>query len=394
MKKLKILILEDMDEDAGLVIHTLEKAGIVFDSEQVDNKEAFKTALRQFQPDVILSDHSLPQFNSTEALRICRLLKLPAPFILVTGTVSEEFAVISLKQGADDYVLKSNLSRLPSAVQHALNQRELQSRRLKTELELRVQNERLSKINQEMDNFIYSVSHNLRAPLMSVLGLINLTRLENPTFETIREYMDKINSSVLKLDETLMEILDYSRNARHEVECTGINLEPLIDASFDSLKYLDGFETVDKIVRVQQHSPLYSDAYRLRIVLNNILSNAINYRDLTKKDPHISIQATSDLQKASIIITDNGIGIGQENIDNIFTMFFRGSMRSDGAGLGLYIVKETISKLGGSINVSSRSGAGTQFSIELPNLISEKDHYSMGDPQLQTPNSHSYGATR
>src|SRR4051812_36111939 len=98
---LRILILEDMEEDAGLVEHLLRKSNISFISKRVDERDEFIQAVDDFAPNVILSDHSLPQFNSTEALKICRDKELEVPFILVTGTVSEEFAVESLKQGAD-----------------------------------------------------------------------------------------------------------------------------------------------------------------------------------------------------------------------------------------------------------------------------------------------------
>src|SRR5690349_4303585 len=115
-KVLKILMLEDLEDDIGLIERTLRKDGIPFTSRYADTRDEFVKAIEDFSPDVILSDHALPQFNSVEALNICKKAGLNVPFILVTGTVSEEFAVNCLKQGADDYVLKSNLVRLPSAI--------------------------------------------------------------------------------------------------------------------------------------------------------------------------------------------------------------------------------------------------------------------------------------
>src|SRR5882762_2298948 len=109
---LRILILEDVQDDVVLIEYALRKDGIQFEMMQVDSQEMFIRGLHEFKPDVILSDHSLPQFNSMEALKICRAQGLTIPFILVTGTMSEEFAVSCLKEGADDYVLKLNLTRL------------------------------------------------------------------------------------------------------------------------------------------------------------------------------------------------------------------------------------------------------------------------------------------
>ena len=159
-KELKILMLEDVQDDVGLIERTLKKQGVVFTSKRVDTHDEFVHALDNYNPDVILSDHALPQFNSIEALTICRKKHNDVPFILVTGTVSEEFAVHCLKQGADDYVLKSNLVRLPSAIKNALKQRHHDHKRKKAEKALRKQNEELVKINKELDSFVYSVCRN------------------------------------------------------------------------------------------------------------------------------------------------------------------------------------------------------------------------------------------
>src|SRR5690606_6910652 len=125
--------LDDLQDDVGLLERTLLREGTNFSSKRADSPAAFTASLEQFQPDVILSDHALPQFNSLEALKICRKLRANVPFILVTGTVSEEFAVSCLKQGADDYVLKSNMVRLPSAIYTALKSREEEAKRKRAE---------------------------------------------------------------------------------------------------------------------------------------------------------------------------------------------------------------------------------------------------------------------
>ena len=129
--KIKILLLEDSPSDAKLVLHTLKKSGLNFDYRHVVNKGEYIESLKGFGPDVILSDHLLASFNSSEALSIARKHAKDTPFILVTGTVSEEFAVSIIKQGASDYLLKNNLSRLAVAVNSALAQKAL-NEKLKT----------------------------------------------------------------------------------------------------------------------------------------------------------------------------------------------------------------------------------------------------------------------
>lgn len=370
-RDLRILMLEDLPEDIGLIEHILRKEGIQFESHYVDTKDEYVKALDHFGPDVILSDHALPQFNSVEALSICRKTSLNIPFILVTGTVSEEFAVSCLKQGADDYVLKSNLVRLPSAIVNALKQRNVELKRKKAEMTLRRQNEELVKINQELDSFVYSVSHNLRAPLMSVLGLLRLAQIEVERSENdtkiLLSYFGMMEHSINKLDDTLKEILDYSRNARSEIKIEKVDLKDLLEDGFERLKYHEGSDQIEKIIEVKDETLFYSDPYRLSVVLNNLISNAIKYRDVRKKNQYIKIQAHVTPAMARIEFSDNGIGISKELLNKIYDMFFRATEKSEGAGLGLYIVKETIDKLGGRISTISNLGLGTHFIIELPN---------------------------
>ncbi|HEX5170853.1 MAG TPA: ATP-binding protein [Cyclobacteriaceae bacterium] len=369
-KKLKILLLEDVEDDAGLINWSLEKAGLPFEFKRVDNREEFVDAIRNYQPDVVLSDHSLPRFNSMDALRICRWVNLQAPFILVTGTVSEEFAVTCLKQGADDYVLKSNLTRLPSAIQNALLQRALKSKQRAIELELRMQNEELVKINHELDNFVYSVSHNLRGPVSTVLGLLNLARLEVENPATWNGFIDMMGASLGKLDDRLREILDYSRNARYQVNCEKIDFAQVVQESLDKLSFMEGFHDIRKAIEIKENHEFLSDTYRIKVIVNNLVSNAVQFRDEHKEPSTLTIRAILNNDAALLIIEDNGTGIPDNLTDKVFDMFFRGSVKSDGAGLGLYIVREMVNKLKGKISLESAHGKGTRVSVELPNMRS------------------------
>jgi signal transduction histidine kinase len=368
-KMLKILMLEDLQDDVGLIERTLRKEGMNFVSRRVDSQPEFTECLADFHPDVILSDHALPQFNSLEALKICRKLAVNVPFILVTGTVSEEFAVSCLKQGADDYVLKSNMVRLPSAIQNAMKQRNHEVKRKKAERTLRKQNEELIKINKELDSFVYSVSHNLRAPLMSVLGLINLVQLENKNGDqAMNDYFEMMQQSIHKLDDTLKEILDYSRNARSALNVTEVDIRRTIEDSFERLRYMEGSDGIGKSIETTGFVPFYTDAYRLSVIINNLVSNAIKYRDVHKDHHILAVKISISEQELALSFRDNGIGIASDYLDRIFDMFFRATERSEGAGLGLYIVRETVEKLHGNILVESEIGKGTAFKITLPNL--------------------------
>jgi signal transduction histidine kinase len=371
-KKLKILMLEDSRDDAGLIERTLRKDQIDFVTERVDTREDFNQSLLNFQPDVILSDHGMPAFNSIEALKICMKERKFAPFILVTGTVSEEFAATCLKLGADDYILKSNLSRLPSAILRALKERKLIYLKREARRALRKQNESLLKANQELlkvnhelDNFVYSVSHNLRGPLTSVMGLIKLAQLEEQS-KGLTTIHTMINSSIMRLDETLGEIIDYSKNARNDIEVEEINLEQLIRTAIDKLGFRDQNHNVNWMIEVENHVSVKTDKTRLGVILNNILSNAMQYRD-TRKESVISISATATTGHLKILIKDNGIGIKKEILPRVFEMFFRGTEESQGAGLGLYVANEIIRRMKGSIEITSELGTGTTVEFTIPN---------------------------
>jgi signal transduction histidine kinase len=366
---LKVLILEDMEEDVELIKRSLKKAGLQFQAMQVDSREGFVQALQQYDADVILSDHSLPQFNSVEALELCKKMKSEAPFILVTGAVSEEFAVSCLKQGADDYVLKSNLARLPNAIHNALRQKEAEHAKVEAAQALQSQNAELKKINKELDSFVYSVSHNLRAPLMSVLGLLDLAKHENhqENSSTLDQYFAMMESSIHKLDETVKEILDYSRNARQNLTIEQIDLKKIIEENFEKMQFMPGSQLIQREVVVSGPYPFYSDNYRLSVILNNLISNSIKYYDANKEKPYIKISVVVAKDKATLEFEDNGIGIEDKFSAKVFDMFFRATEKNKGAGLGLYIVKEAIDKLKGTISMESQVAKGTRFKIELPN---------------------------
>ena len=133
-KKIKILHLEDTPSDAELIVRELKKGKIQFEIVIVANKKAFKNALQNFDPDILITDHTLPSFNSLEAIKIIKQRGMKIPVILVTSTVSDEFAVEVMKAGADDYILKDRLHRLPQAVRSAIEKNSVKQKLYESEL--------------------------------------------------------------------------------------------------------------------------------------------------------------------------------------------------------------------------------------------------------------------
>lgn len=237
----------------------------------------------------------------------------------------------------------------------------------KTEDKLKEQNEELTKINSELDRFVYSASHDLRAPLMSVKGLLHMIKID-PDPSNTEKYLKLIENSVFKLDNFISDIIHYSRNSRIDLLVREINFNNLLEESLDSLRYMEGAEKVRSIKKIHAPVSFYSDPSRLLMIFNNIISNAVRYRDRWKEDSYLQIDIDVTDQQAVIGFTDNGIGISSDYLDDIFKMFFRASLESKGSGLGLYIVKSAVEKLQGTIEVQSELGKGTSFLMAIPNL--------------------------
>ena len=237
----------------------------------------------------------------------------------------------------------------------------------RTEDLLKKQNEELIRINSELDRFVYSASHDLRAPLMSVKGLINMIKLD-PEKQNTDQYIALIEKSVNKLDHFISDIIHYSRNARMDIMPKQIDFNELLQESIDSLRYMEGDYTVKSIRILVQDAPFCSEYSSLLMLFNYIISNAVQYRDTRKENSYLKIDILVDAKRAILRFSDNGIGIPEEYVDKIFKMFFRANADSKGSGLGLYIVKGVLEKLEGSVSVQSRVGEGTTFNFEIPNL--------------------------
>ncbi len=230
-----------------------------------------------------------------------------------------------------------------------------------------LQNKELVKLNKELDNFVYSVSHDLKAPLASMIGLIHLARDEN-NLETLRHYREMMERSINRQNDFIIDILDYSRNARLPVKRDEIDFEKLLNSTFEQYQFIEQWSEITKQIFVKQKGKFFTDRQRLNIILNNLVSNALRYSTISNNDPKVNVNVVTDKLNANIEIIDNGCGISEEHLEKIFDMFYRADEENSGSGLGLYIVKEALEKLNGSIQVSSEIGKGTTFTISLPSL--------------------------
>jgi len=244
------------------------------------------------------------------------------------------------------------------------------SDRKKAEEEVKRHNKELRKTNQELDNFVYMVSHDLKAPIASTKGLINIALLETEK-DRIKTCLNLIESSMSKLDSFILDILNYSRNSRIEVEPALIDFDELIKDTLAHTKYLQDENKVTIEIDIDDKVSLFSDRQRLVFIFNNMVSNAIRFVDESKTKNFLNIRIKVTSEKANIIFQDNGIGIDKDHLERIFEMFYRANDQKVGSGLGLYIVKESIDKIGGSIKVESEIDIGTCFVIDIPNMLAQ-----------------------
>lgn len=231
----------------------------------------------------------------------------------------------------------------------------------------------LDKTVTELDRFVYSASHDLSAPLKSVLGLVQIARIEKEP-ERVLEYYNHIEFSVQKLDRVIKSMVEFSRNYHLDVQRSYFNFHDLVDEVLRELAFWPEARKIAFKNSVPKDSVLKSDSQRMKVVLHNLISNSVKYADFTKPESFIHIDFTKNGVTDTIVITDNGMGIEKDRLSRIFEMYYRATDRSHGSGLGLFIVKEIILKLGGNIGVKSTFGSGSSFIINIPDETNGKSH--------------------
>lgn len=227
----------------------------------------------------------------------------------------------------------------------------------------------LIRSNEQLDQVIFKTTHDLRAPLMSAMGLLNLAE-KAPAYE-VHVYLAMIRKSLLKLDSFIKEVNDFFRNEKLALQRSRLDVEELLQEELSHFTETVRDSRISVKVCVSAAAEFYSDSLRLKTIVGNILSNAIKYFDPQKSEPflHISVSINEDF--CELRFQDNGIGIEPEYHQKIFDLFFRATTHSDGTGLGLFLVRDTVQRMNGSIELVSTPGEGSVFTVRIPNQISQ-----------------------
>ncbi len=224
-------------------------------------------------------------------------------------------------------------------------------------------NEELTKANNELDLFIYRASHDLKGPISRLLGLTLLAKMDNQDNE-LKEYIDIIQKGAIDMNKVLNKLNNIHFINREKIEYEEINLAELVEECKSSLANYMDLKDLSLKLTLEPGIKLISDKKLLTIIFENIIENAIIFRKFKKI--HVDIIVTSSDEYLNFSIEDQGVGLSQEIKDKMFDMFYRGSTRSKGNGLGLYLVKRSINKLRGKISVESEQGIYTCITVSIP----------------------------
>lgn len=308
---------------------------------------------------VIIADQRMPQSTGVEFFDIVRKVH-PNPIrILLTGYADVEVVIDAINKGQIFRYIKKpwdNLE-LETTINNAY---EIYCTRQK----LKNKVDELERANDELNRFVYSTSHDLRSPLASIMGVLSLAKMENSVIDP-NGYMGMIDTCVKKMDFFTIKVIEYYRSKRVDKAIETINFKALADNSIEVLRLQN--PAIDFKFTLNQSSEFQTDTFRLSVILDNLLSNAVKYQKPQESNPCVSLTIDADEKKAEILIEDNGVGIIEEHVNNIFQMFFRSNNAVTGLGIGLYIVKEALTRIGGEIEVKSTYGVGTTFKISVPN---------------------------
>ena len=357
-EKIRVLYVDDEEQNLISFRANFRKQYDVFTAISAD--EALDLLSKNVIP-IIISDQKMPHTSGVKFLEKTVTLYPDCIRLLITAQSDIEIVIEAINRGQiSKYIQKPwDWDKLSIAIDNCVTV-------YTSQIELKLKNAELQKANDELNKFVYSVSHDLRAPLTSIMGVINLTKLL-PELKVGEEYFKMIEGRVLKLDDFIKKIIDYYKNARAETVNERIEFDVFINSIWETFRNQN--PSIIFKLNVNDNIEFIGDAFRLKIILENLVSNAIKYQNPSSEIKKIDVVVKTNADDLHIVISDNGIGINNIFLDNIFDLFFRteDALNAEGTGIGLYLVKETLTKIGGKVEVESQLMKGTSFHVVIPN---------------------------
>ncbi|SDM22479.1 Response regulator receiver domain-containing protein [Daejeonella rubra] len=358
-----------------------EKIKILYVDDEINNLTGFKASFRMSynimiavnatdalehlnsHPDirVIFCDQRMPGKTGVQFFEEIRS-RYPKPIrILLTGYTDIDSVIDSINLGnIFRYVKKPwNDGDILAAINEA-------NKFYVSNSLLAVKNEELQRAYNELDKFSYSVTHDMRGPLLSILGAIEAAQDVDDISE-IRKMLKLMKNSVLNLDDFIQSIHDYYNLNRGELEIKQIDFKELVDEQTRIFNFTYLVSDVRFKTTISQREVFRGDELSIKLILNNLLSNAFKYQRKENKTKFVDLNILVENGLAVIRVEDNGVGIAENYLGDIFNMFFRASSQEVGSGFGLYNVKAAVTKLNGKITVDSVVNKGTTFKVTIQN---------------------------
>lgn len=355
-KETRLLYLDDEENNLRTFKAALRRDYEVYTA--IDPATAFDL-INKKNPHIVFSDQRMPKMSGVDFLEQVRQQHPNVIRILITGYADIENVIEAINKGhVYRYLTKPwDEKEVRIAIDNGY---EL----FKTKADLQQKMERLERTNEELNRFIYSTSHDLRSPVVTSLGLLNIADMEvqNPK---AKQYFSMIKESLLRIDDYIKNILNYYQNSKFEKALNNTNINQLVSDVIESLQTNIDLKRAKVTTDIPEALYWSLDDFRLRIILNNLLTNALNFKqkDVPLK---VTIRARESNEALTVEVSDNGMGMPKNIQDKIFKMFFRGTHEAPGTGLGLYIVREAVSEMDSSIRVDSKPGAGAAFTVTVP----------------------------
>ena len=357
-KRIRILYLDDEVNNLYAFKATFRRQHEIYTASNV--LEARKI-LNEVSLHIIIADQKMPGTTGIEFFNSIKE-KYPDPVrILLTGYSDIEDLVNAINKGQiyryikkpwDEYDLQNSIR----------NAYEIYT--TKKELETKIKE--LEKTNSELSRFIDNSSHNIHAPLLSALGIINLAKSDHSVVDP-NGYVNMIETNLLRVDAYIQRIMEYYQNVKLQPQYDEIDFKSFVDACLELCRSQLDAPEIKIQVDIQQEGEFYGDVYRIGIVLKNVLLNAMQYQKPGRQDPYVGVSVKMEQDKAILEIEDNGIGIPEHELSKIFKIFGQVNGQSSGTGMGLYIVKEALARMNGEVSVVSKLGQGSKFIIIIPN---------------------------
>ena len=358
------MLVEDEPADAELTLRALRQGGFTPKADIAQTPEEFTSLVRKNSYDVILADYKLPNWNGMESVEILRREGLDVPVMVVSGALGELKAVECIKQGAADYVLKDQLTRLPESVRRAIREKTLRAQNKQGQDEL-------ARSNRDLEQFAYVASHDLQEPLRMVATYTQLLaeRYKGKLDADADKYINYAVDGALRMQILVRDLLAFSRVGRQGTEFEPTDCNEVMETVLKNLQAA----IADSGARVVYKGlpTLTADGSQLVQVFQNLITNAMKFRGA--EPPVIQITAEKKNREWMFSVADNGIGIAPEHVEVVFVIFKRLHTRTEypGSGIGLSICKKIVEHHGGRIWVESESGHGCTFHFTLPEKPSQ-----------------------